>query len=97
MVLIHRKRLFVLRQNKKIKQIRRIKSLIKAIKHAFVKSQNGPWDLMVTAQVQHEWNVILNANGYQGRWANWIMQFDCTEWLPLSIPDLDTLNDVAQI
>ena len=88
---------FRTKTKQKIKQIRRIKSLIKAIKHAFVKSNNGPWDLMVTAQIQHEWNVILNATGYQGRWSNWIMQFDCINWLPLSIPDLDLLNDVAQI
>ena len=88
---------FRTKTKQKIKQIRRIRSIMKAINNANLKSQNGPWDLMVTAQIQHEWNIILNAPGYQGRWAKWILQFECIEFIPLSIPNLDLLNDVAQI
>ena len=89
--------IFRTKTKQKIKQIRRIRSLMKAINNAVLKSQNGPWDLMTTAQIQHEWNVILNASGYQGGWAKWILQFECIDFIPFSIPDLDLLNDVAQI
>ncbi len=48
----------------KVRQVRRIKSLIRAIENANRQSMNGPWNLTTTSQLQDEWNAILRARGY---------------------------------
>ena len=88
---------FRIRTRQKVKQVRRIRSLITAIQQANLKSSNGPYDLRTTSQLQNEWNAILRAKGYPGEWQSWILNFECISWIPLTVPSLELLHDVAQI
>ena len=88
---------FRIRTRQKVRQVRRIRSLITAINQANLKSSFGPYDLRTAAQLQNEWNAILRAKGYTGEWQSWILGFDCISWVPLTLPTLELLHDVAQI
>jgi len=81
----------------KVKQTRRLKSFIVALKKSQVLVPNGPLNLQQTAQLQNEWNAILFAVGYPGKWYKWIAKFDFIPYVPMTIPDLDLVNDMAQV
>ena len=85
------------KSKQRVKQTRRLKSLIVAIKRAHEHVPYGPISLQQTSQLQNEWNSILYAAGYPGKWIKWIAQFDFIPFVPLTIPDLDLLNDMAQV
>ena len=84
---------FHLRTKLKVRQVRRIKSLIRRLKSLGL-DDTGTHDI----QINNEWKKILAAKGYGHSWKNWILGFDCIEFLPVeNIPDVDLLNTIDQI
>ena len=88
---------FTLRSRLKVRQVRRLKSLVRRLKSLDLSpgQQDYKEDGMMAAQ--REWNAILNAKGYGNKWSNWILAFDVVAYLPTTVPDVETIDLVSQI
>ena len=84
---------------KKVKQVRRIKSLLRAISSAnhYQQLSDTGWDPVIYNQISHEWKVILEAKGYGKSWKHWVLQFECIPAISLQIPSYDELHLMAQL
>ena len=86
------------KSKKKVKQCRRIRSLIKAIQNFNWKRETSQEITSgMKQQIQHEWEIILQAQGYGKSWQHWILQFECVPILSADTPSLDELQILAQL
>ena len=79
---------FKLTNHHKIRQARRIKSLIRAVQSSLsIDSSNHPFPpISHLPQLRNEWQAILKARGYGKAWAHWILAFDLVTCLPTFFP-----------
>ena len=75
----------------KVKQVRRLTSLMRSIKAC---SNDNP---QRTADLIQEWKTILQAKGYGKTWEKWILGFEAMPFVPLGLPDLDILDTAIAI
>ena len=71
----------------KTKQVRRILSLLRALKSSSVlqsESQN--------IQLQKAWDAIRKAQGFGHRWDHWILGFEPITFVPLNVPCFEDLE-----
>ena len=90
--------IFLLETKLKVRQTRRIKSLIRRLKA--LPANPDPFDIKQHTSLQdakREWAKILSAKGYGNSWKSWILGFEAVGYLPLDLPDMDILNLVEQI
>jgi hypothetical protein len=83
----------------KIRQVRRIKSLIRALE-AFYRRHPGDdiySDAQVAAQFQGEWDKILRAKGFGSSWKSWVLSFEAFSVVPFCVPSLDQLYEFDQL
>jgi len=86
------------KSKKKVKQCRRIRSLMKAVKNIDLKKESSQEITpSMMKQLQQEWGVILQAQGYGKSWQHWILQFECVPVLSTDIPVYDELHILAQL
>ena len=90
---------FKLTNHHKIRQARRIKSLIRAVQSSLsIDSSNHPFPpISHLPQLRNEWQAILKARGYGKAWAHWILAFDLVTCLPTFFPTLDELSMFSQL
>lgn len=88
---------FYLQTKLKVRQVRRIKSLIRRLKsiphHA--GDQDRACDSLLAART--EWKKILEAKGYGHSWRRWILSFEAMPIISLDLPSMDDLNMAEQI
>lgn len=88
---------FTLRSRLKVRQVRRLKSLIRRLKSMSWNPLDNHFDESSMAAAQSEWNAILAAKGYGNKWSNWILAFDVVAYLPATVPEMDLIDTVTQI
>ena len=83
----------------KIKQVRRIKSLIRTIEafHKRCPNQDIYSDPDVYRQLQGEWDNICRAKGFGTSWRSWVLSFEAFNVVPDYVPILDMLYEFDQI
>ena len=89
--------IFSLRCRHKVRQTRRIASLLKAVKsaitnHGPLHSSHPCW-----SQIRSEWSAILNAPGYGNAWYKWILSFEPVTYISQCPPSLEDLDVIYQI
>ena len=87
-------------QNKmKIKQVRRIKSLIRTLEAFQKRCPNGDVysDPLLSKQLQGEWDKICKAKGFGSSWRSWVLSFEAFAVVPLCVPTLDMLYEFDQL
>ena len=82
---------------KKVKQVRRIRSLLRAIQSASQPVNTVNLDQENTLQLQNEWRAIKRAQGYKPDWCTWALSFECISMIPYDLPDYDLLHVLAQL
>ena len=89
--------IFTITNRHKVRQVRRLKSLIVALKaaHRMHPHQSFPWK--ISHQHQTEWFAILRARGYGSSWQKWILSFEPITHLSQQIPDLEYLEMLSKI
>ena len=87
---------FSLQSKQKIRQVRRLKTLLRRYK-ALPLHGNSPTDQANVRDATKEWNCILKASGYGSKWMNWILGFEAIHVLSYNLPDLETLEVATQI
>ena len=89
--------IFSLRCRHKVRQTRRIASLIRAFKSALVN--HGPLHPCHPCwrQLCHEWLAILKAPGYGNAWYKWILAFEVVPCVSQNLPSLEELDVMYQI
>ena len=82
----------------KVRQVRRLKSLIHSVESA-LRSYGEYIFFPCATRVQHsnEWFAILRAKGYGNSWQKWILSFEPVWFISQSLPNLDYLKLVAKI
>ena len=91
--------IFSLRCRHKVRQTRRIASLIRACNSAIVN--HGPLHSChpFWRQLCHEWLAILKAPGYGNAWYKWILAFEvvpCISQFPPSVEELDVMYQITK-
>lgn len=89
--------IFRMKTKHKVKQCRRIRTLLKGILSATSQSHENHWTEETRNSLQQQWNCILKAQGYSGGWKKWIMDFQDVTYIPYSIPKYDLLYALAQM
>ena len=87
---------FSLQSKQKIRQVRRLKTLLRRYK-TLPLSTGSPSDGPAVEDALKEWKCILNACGYGSKWKNWILGFEMIPAIPLNLPDVEVLEAVTQI
>ena len=87
--------IFSLKNKHKARQVRRLRSLLRALKSAASKTTQT--DHCHQQQLQNEWSKICTAKGYEHKWSNWILGFEVIPYVPLFVPDYATLELMCQI
>jgi hypothetical protein len=83
----------------RVKQVRRIRSLIRA-SESFSRqaaTMHPDQHASIVAQLQGEWNKILHAQGFGKSWYNWVLGFEQFPCIPLQLPSLEMLYEFAQL
>ena len=88
---------FTLKSRLKIRQVRRLKSLVRRLKSMEWNPMDNHFDEHAMAAAQREWNAILSAKGYGNKWSNWILAFEVVAYLPTTVPEMDVIDTVTQI
>ena len=86
---------FSCKNKQKVRQVRRIKSLLRAL-----KSHCNRYNLASVhhdQQLINEWQAIRSARGYGHRWDNWILAFDLIPYIPCDLPEYNYLELMGQI
>ena len=84
---------FTVRSRQKIRQVRRIQSLISNLK-------KHPFQHMVSSRQQDillEWKCIRLAPGYGRSWERWLLSYEIVEFVPENIPQLEWLEEAQLI
>ena len=87
---------FSLQSKQKIRQVRRLKSLLRRYK-ALPLHENFPTDATAIRDALREWNCILKASGYGSKWMNWILGFEAIHVISYKLPDMETLEVSTRI
>ena len=86
-----------LRSRLKIRQVRRLLSLLRRYK-TFPLDVNGhPADHAALTDAYREWQCILYAKGYGNCWMHWILSFEVVPALSIRLPTFELLEVLAQI
>jgi len=88
---------FHLRTRLKIRQVRRIKSLLRRLKSLPDALEDDPNLSNKLKDANLEWTQILKAKGYGNSWSRWILSFEAIPEIPCHLPDVDLLSTVDQI
>ena len=75
----------------KVRQVRRLTSLLRNLKACPIDKPHRIADL------QLEWNRILNAKGFGKSWKWWILGFEAIPYLPEGLPSVDILDTAIAI
>ena len=75
----------------KVRQVRRLTSLLRNIKACPIDKPHRVADL------QLEWDKIRRAQGYGKSWEHWILGFEALPYLPIQLPELDILDTAIAI
>ena len=91
--------IFKMRNKLKIRQVRRIKSLIRAIEafHRKFPGQDIYSDVGVSRQLQGEWEKICKAKGFGTSWRSWVLSFEAFDVVPAYVPNLDMMYEFDQL
>ena len=89
--------IFRLHSKRKVKQVRRLRSFIRARKSAFQTFGDNNWPSQICLQLKQEWDKILRANGYPGTWWKWLLSYECISYVPWDNPDDEFWLLAAQI
>ena len=83
----------------KVRQVRRLFSLIKSLKNFESRYDNLNNEQIrgFKKQLSQEWNAIRHAKGYGKSWVRWILGFECVHCINLEIPTIDDLQVLAQL
>lgn len=73
----------------KIKQVRRIQSLMCMLKSTSIDSANN--------ELMSLWQSICRATGYGNRWDHWLLSFEPIAFVPSYVPSYDQLDVFLQI
>ena len=88
---------FHLNTRLKVRQTRRIKSLIRRLKSLPLSYQSDPTCANSLEDARKEWKAILNAKGYGTSWRKWILSFEAMPCLSMDLPELDVILMADQI
>ena len=88
--------MFSTRNKQKIRQVRRIKSLLRALK-SYEFRHGSAASYACDLQLTQEWHAIRKACGYGNRWDNWILSFDLIPFIPDVVPEYCYLELMGQI
>ena len=88
---------FHLNTRLKVRQTRRIKSLIRRLKSLPLDFQNDPVCARSLEDAKKEWKAILHAKGYGTSWWKWILSFEAMPCLSFELPGLDDILMADQI
>lgn len=88
---------FHLKTKLKVRQVRRIKTLIRRFKSLPAGTSDDPVIADSLRDASLEWKKILNAKGYGSSWSRWILSFDAVSELPTWLPDMEFLSTVELI
>eukprot|EP00435_Cladocopium_sp_Y103_P010479 s2347_g2.t1 len=83
--------IFSLKAKQSVRQVRRLKSFRRALK-AFSDTGNPTLVASRRQQLQHEWNIILDAKGFGSKWSSWILSYELIPYIPCGIPDMNLLD-----
>ena len=89
--------IFTITNRHKVRQVRRIKSLIVAIKAAHKTYHNQIFPDKIVQQHHSEWFAVLRARGYGTSWQKWILAFEPVTHISQQVPDLGYLELLAKI
>ena len=91
--------IFKLKNKQMVKQVRRIKSLIRSMESFQRRSQSedGLNMMHFAIQWQGEWDKICNAKGFGRNWKSWVLRFPGFDVVPVEVPSLDRLQEFAQL
>ena len=91
--------IFKMRNKLKIRQVRRIKSLIRAIEafHRKFPGQDIYSHAGVSRQLQGEWEKICKAKGFGTSWRSWVLSFEASDVVPAYVPNLDMMYEFDQL
>ena len=84
------------RSKQKVKQVRRLQSLYRAMSNHF-RNNASPPTYEQFLQWKGEWQCICQARGYGVSWTKWILAFEDVEWVPTSVPSESFVHFVLQI
>ena len=84
---------FTVRSRQKVKQVRRLQSLILNLK----KTPFHCHDINRQHDILLEWNRIRSAPGYGRSWERWLLSFEVVEYVPVSLPHIDWLENARSI
>ena len=87
--------IFSLKNKQKARQVRRLRSLLRALKSYTLTTTQTEHSHQ--QQLQNEWNKICSAKGYGNKWSNWILGFEVVPYVPLLVPDYASLELMCQI
>ena len=88
---------FSIRNKQKTRQVRRLKSLLRAYKATSVQNGLNSQDANVCWQLQQEWFAIKKARGYGNRWDHWILSFELVPFVPEHLPEYSLLELMSDI
>lgn len=83
----------------KVRQVRRLFSLIKSVQNFETRYDNLNHEQIsgFRKQIYQEWNAIRHAKGYGKSWVRWILGFECVHVINLDLPTIDDLQVMAQL
>ena len=82
----------------KVRQVRRLKSLIQSIESSHRNyHSSGILSNQTCTQHHNEWCAILRARGYGNSWQKWILSFEPISFISQTVPDLEYLKMMAKI
>lgn len=84
------------KNKQKIRQVRRIKSLLRALKSSQHHGRLSD-DMYSNWQLNNEWNAICRARGFGNRWDTWILSFDLVPYVPSEVPEYNYLELMGHI
>lgn len=77
----------------KVRQVRRLASLLQHCR----KLRTHPDNNALVQQLQHEWNVIKQAQGFGRSWAAWLLGFEFVTFVPVLTPSEEWLQQALQL
>ena len=81
----------------KVRQVRRIKSLIRRLKSLPLHTTNDGGESASLHDAKREWRKILDAKGYGSSWWKWILSFEAMPVLSCVLPSIEDLHMAEQI
>ena len=88
---------FHLNTKLKVRQVRRIKSLVRRLKGLPLHPEDDPLCRDSLHAAKLEWSAILKAKGYGASWGKWILSFEAMPFVSLDLPEIHDLHMAEQI